>query len=372
MSEISRYLHLSNIGKLGGYVGKLISFIFLSFVFLIITFVVSFNILLPGTIFKLPLLIALICLPFILAYVLISIPTNKKHVKSEQPRKMSKKVRYAYISIFVVFLVIMLGIYIYQNNEENNHIKNAQKVFSVSLVGNVTQERIQSTLIELDTQLSRLNKTYNLQSEDQKIGLVLFPDIISLQNNSQVPKWADAYISFTSDKPTIYLPAEQAPNDTTRKANTMASPMPGHEVTHYVIRKIVGESNKEKIPLWFNEGLAQYESLKGFNRVFDRIGYKLGLWLLNFSNSEVLENGQVILNSNRYPDQHIDIFYLASMEFTDYIVSNYGRTENLLHDISTGIDFSTAFELETGKKYEDVYRDWYEAFFGISQKSVSN
>ena len=162
----------------------------------------------------------------------------------------------------------------------------------------------------------------------------------------------------------IHLPAEQPPNDGSRKASAMASPMPGHEVAHYVIREIVGENNKDNIPLWFNEGIAQYESYKGFSKILDRIGCKLSLWVVNLADPNLLQSGELILNSSDYPSEHIGEFYLGSLEFMDYIASHHGKIKNILYDLSDGMQFSTAFEKEVGETYQQVYEEWYAVFFG--------
>ncbi|KSV18486.1 hypothetical protein DA01_02960 [Dehalococcoides mccartyi] len=349
--------------RAGGYIGRLISFLLFSTMLLVVTFLVSFNILLPGTFFKLPVLLGLILLPFAVSYILVSMPSRKKPEKSIKHEKLSKKSRNALIAMMVVFILAMSGIYLYQKADENKHLTNAQQEFSLTLVDGVSQNRVDSTLIELDAQLARLKKLYGPLVGEQKIGVVLYPDINSLQIHNDVAKWADAYISYSSGKPVIYLPAEQPPSDSSRKANAMASPMPGHELTHYVIREILGENNKGNIPLWFNEGVAQYESFKGFNRMFDRIGCKIGLWLINLVNPKILADGELVLTSSNYPNEHIDEFYIASLEFTDFIASNYGGIKNILYDVSNGMQFSIAFEKETGKTVKDVYLEWYAAFF---------
>lgn len=362
---ISRFKESTKLpvwARLGGYLRRLLSFIFFSLILLVITFLVSFDKLLPGTIFKFPTFIGLILLPFVLAYIVVTTEPAKKRVN---PDKIGKIWRVAFLVFFVASTLVMFGILKYQLDKENRQLAQSKNIFTVSLVGNISQKRVDSTLIELDAQLSSLNRTYGIPGVDQKIGLVLFPDAVVLQNNSSAPKWADAYISFSTGKPIIYLPAEQPPTDSSRKSNAMASPVPGHEIAHYVIRKIVGEKNIGNIPLWFNEGLAQYESFKGFNRVLDRIVSKLGLWLLNLSNPDILKSNDYLLRSSDYPAQSIDIFYLASMGFTDYVETNYGGTKAILKDVSKGIEFNLAFERETGKKVDVVYGEWYEAFFNM-------
>ena len=276
---------------------------------------------------------------------------------------MSKGIRNIFIGIMAVLLLLCIGIPFYQNNEANKQLTNAGNEFSAHLDGNISPNRIDSTLIRLETQLSKLSKTYNLPENGQKIDVVLYPDVLDLQNNSNIPKWADAYISFNSGRPVIFLPAEQAPSDSSRKANTMASPRPGHELMHYIIRKTVGENNISQVPLWLNEGLAQYESMKGFNRILDRIGCKLDLWLVNSLNPQVLESDNLILFSQVYPNDHIDEFYIGSMEFVSYIESKYGSIKNILHDVSQGMQFSVAFQKEVGKPCEEVYTEWYKTFF---------
>jgi hypothetical protein len=365
MTRLRQVVSLPAWPRLGRYVGRLALFLFLSAVLLMITFLVGFDILLPGTIFKLPVLLALILLPFAISHILASLPSRRRSEKPVRPKKLSKKSRNLMIAVMAISMVALIGIYLYQNFEDNRHLVNAEQEFSVSVVDNVSSSRVDSTLIELDSQLRRLEAIYDPLADQQKIGVVLYPDIDSLRSHSNVGQWADAYISFSSGEPVIYLPAEQPPSDSSRKASAMASPMPGHEVAHYVIREIVGENNKDNIPLWFNEGIAQYESYKGLSKILDRIGCKLSLWLVNLADPNALESGELILNSSDYPSEHIDEFYLGSLEFTDYIASHYGKIKNILYDLSDGMQFSTAFEKEVGETCQQVYKEWYIAFFGL-------
>jgi hypothetical protein len=364
LTRLKQFVSFPAWPRLGRYVGRLASFLFLSAVLLMITFFVSFDILLPGTIFKLPVLLALILFPFAISYILVSIPSREKSEKPVKPKKLSKRSRNAMIAVMAVFILALIGIYLYQKFDDNRHLMNANQEFSVSVMDDVSPSRVDSTLIELDAQLRRLEAIYGPLADEQKIGVVLYPDINSLRSHNNVAKWADAYISFSSGEPVIYLLAEQPPSDRSRKASAMASPMPGHEVAHYVIREIVGENNKDNIPLWFNEGIAQYESYKGFNKILDRIGCKLSLWLVNLADPNVLESGELILNSSDYPSEHVGEFYLGSLEFTDYIASHYGKIKNILYDLSDGMQFQTAFEKEVGETYQQVYKEWYVAFFG--------
>ena len=81
------------------------------------------------------------------------------------------------------------------------------------------------------------------------------------------------------------------------------------------------------------------------------------------STPKILESDKFIIQSRGYPDEYIDVFYVASMEFMDYISTNYGGIKNILYRVSNGEQFSIAFEEETGKTYTDMYKEWHERFF---------
>lgn len=343
------------------YLIKICGFIFVSIILLFLDLFITPSILLPGTIFRLPVLVALLSAPFIISYIFFSLPSRKGEPQASAKKQISNK---AVVIVFGIFVVASLFYLAYGNISKSQHLKSAKQEFTVVQADPISEERIDTTLVELDSQFSRLNNEYGPVPRPDGMKIVMFATVQSLQMKTKIQQWADAYFTFVSGQPEIDIPAEQA-NDSGSN-NGIVSPVPGHEIAHFVIYEIVGAEHYNQIPLWFNEGLAQYESLKGFEytKIEARSGTSLGLWLYNISNPSLLGDSKFLLHSKTYPTHDIDVFYAGSLEFVRYIDSHYGHIGNILHLIAGGEDFSSAFKQAVGKDYEQVYLDWHHAFFG--------
>jgi hypothetical protein len=337
---------------------RLFSFWFISAVFLLpLSLLIGFSVLLPGTIFKLPVLWLFIWTPFVVTFAISSI--KPRQLKMPIKRQTNPK---TLAVIMAIFMLIPLAAYGFQTFNESQHLKNANNEFLVINADLVAGDRVKTSLIELDRQLAKLSNSYGPISRSDKLNVVLFDSVQSLQSKTHVQQWADAYFSPKDGNPTIYLPAEQANSG----ENSIFTPMPGHEIGHYVIYMIVGEQYREQIPLWLNEGLVQYESYKGWewNQILERDLIGIWLWVYNLNNSSLLNDEKFLLQNTNYPAENIDVFYAASMEFVRYISDHYGGIKDILHRVANGEECATAFQEETGKSYHEAYIEWHQAFFG--------
>jgi cell division protein FtsL len=350
--------------------GNLVIFLIISLVFFFVTVRIGFSVLLPRTIFTFFGIIILVILPFLLSYLICLLLFRNTLLKKEKtariPSTLSKKSKIVYSIIIVAMFAMLIVIVFTQQQTANRQLANAKELFSVSIKGNIAQDRINTTLIEMDIQLTRLDKIYGLNQTAQKIHVILYPDMESLQIGTGSPTWVDAYFSYVSGVPTIYLPAEQSTGSASG-TSPLDTTTPGHELAHYVLDQMVGDANRNNVPLWFNEGFAQYESNKQFSYgIFsNRSANQISLWLGNLVDPEVLADKTYILSNIDYPSNDISLYYSASMEFTEYIASKYGGIKEILTKVSEGDNFEDAFYVTTGKTIDTVYSEWYKTFFNV-------
>jgi hypothetical protein len=328
-----------------------------------ITILKAFDVLMPQTFFNIFVLCALAILPTAIIHsVLVFLPLEPPE-KSERKGLSPKGKRIFIICVALMFVaaLIFMGVRI---SNENSALSDAKEQFTVNVNGPIPEKRIDSTLIELERQFERLKDKYVVSGFDGRIKIELYQDAESLRASTASPSWGDAFITYESgDIMTIYLPAETPPDDSLYKSAQVSTPRPAHEIAHLIIHSKVGPSFKAVLPLWFDEGIAQYESHRGFINKY-RMIKKLDLWLLNVYKPNLLKDSQFILGSERYPDADIGAFYGASFEFIRYIDSKHkGSLQGILQRLADGETFTIAFEEETGESVGDFYNKWYEDFF---------
>jgi len=279
---------------------------------------------------------------------------------SERPHLRNKrKVVLDIILVVLLCLAITSGMWAHDRSVRNNQLLDAHQHFSVVIHGDVSEQRVNNTLIELEKQLSRLRSKYKPTNTYSIIKVELYTDYEQLKEETSGSEWAGAFVIFESGKPVIHLPAEQGGNFFTRLPATTTS---GHELTHVVMHELVGPELMATIPLWFHEGLAEYESKRGFQNSGKRVLTRLSLWLCK---SKVLDNDPIILHAPTSSETSI-IFYSASYEFVDYIVSKHGgdTPQRILNDmVVQGKSFEDAFRDEVGSTLDETYQRWVSSFF---------
>ncbi|MFC2033816.1 hypothetical protein ACFLTT_00210 [Chloroflexota bacterium] len=322
----------------------------------------AIDILPPRIFFNIYFLVLLVIIPAAIIHTILIFadlePSDKPQKKELSPK--GKKTFYVFIVLMVIIVSTSIGLRILK---ENSFLNNAKEQFEVNVNDEISEKRVDSTLIELEKQFERLRDKYLVTDVNEPITIELFPDADSLRAHTAIPSWGDACIVFESGNITISLPAETPKDDALYKSAQEITPYPAHEIAHLIIYSKLGPDYKAVLPLWFNEGIAQYESHRGFiNR--HRIGKRLGLWLINIYKPTLLEDGQFILYSTKYPSNDVDIYYVASFEFVRYIESTHNDSiKNILHRLAIGETFTSAFEEEIGEPVGDFYIKWYEYFF---------
>ncbi|MCE5314818.1 MAG: peptidase MA family metallohydrolase [Armatimonadota bacterium] len=122
-----------------------------------------------------------------------------------------------------------------------------------------------------------------------------------------------------------------------------------HEVTHAVIFRILG-ANVSDLPLWVNEGIAQYESEE----------------FPDADNSVVAEAAADVRLiplddlSKAFPENNTHLAYAESASAIRYMVKHHGKSslKALLHEMAIGNSFDRAMIKSTRRSGERFAQDW--------------
>jgi hypothetical protein len=348
--------------KIAHYFAQICLFVIFYIFFLIIALLLAFNLLPPGLFLQIPLLALLVVIPGIFAHI-VSLLLMKNREKSKSVKPITKRAKIISWLVFSIVIVVLGALLVVQNISDNNDLKAAKKRFVVTTIGNVSIEAQGATLIELERQYEKLSNRFDLAEKTQNVTIELYPNIEILQQFNKLPYSFDAFITYVNGDPIIKLPVEVV-GDTLRKSNQYASTRPSHELTHFFIHEPFGLEYRSHIPLWFDEGMAQYESFKGMNHWVDIPLLKIGLWIYNIANPDILNDPNFILYNPKYPASNLDLFYLASFQFTDYLASRWD-VYSIYQKIVDGNPFVSAFQEITGKDIETVYNEWKAYYFRL-------
>ena len=316
----------------------------------------------PQVFFNIFVLCALVIVPAAIIHSILVLlklePPEKTERKELSPR--AKKILIICMGLMFAIPIVIVGVRI---SSENLALSNAKEQFEVNINGEISEKRIDSTLIEVERQFERLKDKYMVSDFNESIKIELYQDVESLQAHITIPDWMDACITHEPGYTIIHLPTETPSDDPLYKSAQFSTPRPAHEIAHLIIHSKVGPNFRAILPLWFDEGIAQYESHRGFINKY-RIGKKLDLWLLNIYKPNLLKDGHFILDSKKYPNTDVGAFYITSFEFVRYIESTHkGSLQRILHRLAADETFTSAFVEETGESAENLYNKWYEDFF---------
>lgn len=72
-----------------------------------------------------------------------------------------------------------------------------------------------------------------------------------------------------------------------------------------------------------------------------------------------------MLNLTDYPEKNVDVFYITSLKFIDYLVSRYDMEslQNVLRFVAGGEELEAAFSSELGNTVRELFANWQGAFF---------
>jgi len=284
-----------------------------------------------------------------------------KALKKSSTKKKKRSIRAKLIVILlplVALASILGGMWYYDRIESARLLDSANSHFTIIVHKQVPQDRVDNTLVELEKQLVRLSKKYGADNTDI-IMVNLYNNPAEYQDASQ-PEWSGGSSGIQHGNPVINLIAEQGGNFFTR---TEATTTPAHELTHIILCEIVGQ-NVNQIPLWFNEGLAEYESNKGCSNLCERAYKRFSLWLLK---TEITNSYPTISYFGSYPAEKSEIFpfYATSFELVRYIVktANEDTPIQILMMVRDGESFEHAIYAKIDISSEELYNQWLKSFF---------
>jgi len=292
--------------------------------------------------------------------------TYRLTFRPKAPRKSSsnKKRHSIRAKLTVVLLPLVAlasvvgGMWYYDHVESARLLDSAHSHFTIVVHKQVPQDRVDNTLVELEKQLLRLSKKYGVYNRDI-IKVNLYNNPAEYQDASQ-PEWSGGSSGIEHGNPVINLIAEQGGNFFTRTEETAT---PAHELTHIILYEMFGQNIKQ-IPLWFNEGLAEYESKKGCSNLCERAYTRFSLWLLK---TEIINSSHTISYFDSYPIDKSEIFpfYATSFELVRYIVktSNEDTLSQILMMVRGGESFEHAIYAKIDISSEELYNQWLKSFF---------
>jgi len=298
-----------------------------------------------------------ICVVVIIMFLLIFL--YKMMIKWKDVKKISwfkfiKRGIIVIISIIFFGGLIFGGLKLYQNQQNQKLLQEAKSTFSITSIGNITKRDYDATAEELEKQLLRLNVKYSPTFQDYPIMVEVFPDVNTLKQHSlgRVPEWTGGYMIYENGHYVIHI-ASMSDN---------TSSDPAHELIHYIIYEKIDKKYQNLITRWINEGLAEYESTRGFSRLAERadiIGY---FWVMKSTPMNFVELNTWAPNSNT---ESADRFYATSFDLINYICQKYGDKSflNIFNNVNEGKSLDSAFINEFGKTPEQLYNEWKAFFF---------
>lgn len=133
-----------------------------------------------------------------------------------------------------------------------------------------------------------------------------------------------------------------------------------HEYVHYVL-----STNQAELPLWLNEGLAEFYSTFELNGDLARIGYPIGNHLMWLKNNPIIPLAEFLAIDHDSPDYNEGdrrgVFYAQSWALTHMLImgSPDGRNRATVYAnlLKQGIAQQEAFEQALGGTYKEIEKE---------------
>ncbi len=198
---------------------------------------------------------------------------------------------------------------------------------------------------DLIQRLSLLKSFYStLPAENYKIYLLKNKKRFDTFSKNDLPEWSRA-IAYVKEN-TIILKINSA-EDVLESSKTLV-----HELSHLLLYR---RFNKQKIPVWINEGLAEYMAGKEFS-VSEKTIIANALWantLIPLSRIDsLLSFGAVKAR----------LSYLESLAAVKFYIGKHGIKSlyKLLENIDRTADVNQAFLITVGYDFIDFELEWYK------------
>jgi hypothetical protein len=206
---------------------------------------------------------------------------------------------------------------------------------------------------------------------DKRVKIYIYPDRDSFLKVTGQPSWSEGMADYTSKQVVSYVWGK----------GFVESLLP-HEIAHLVFRDFVGF--KGEIPLWLDEGVAQWEEeakRKEIRNLIQRYYQQDNLLLvsdimrLNISNLKGKQglliratrtkdgkDGVIFLSANNL----IDIYYLQSVSLVGYLIEKFGSTAfsgfcRELRDgksVEEALKISYPLRIRSIQEFDDGWREY--------------
>ena len=180
---------------------------------------------------------------------------------------------------------------------------------------------------------------------DERAKIYIYKDQASFQKESNQPDWSSGCASYYEKKIWTFPHA----------AGFFDSILP-HELGHIVFREFVGFNNK--IPLWFEEGIAAYQEKSrryaAKNRVKELLEQKQ---LLDIEELSLINNPNDILDKDV-----AEVFYSEAVSIIYFLIEKYGdyRFAKLCKNLKENMSFNKALKntFYNIKNTQDLQKEW--------------
>jgi len=225
--------------------------------------------------------------------------------------------------------------------------------------------------IALDLGYSRYSEFWTW---DKRVKIYIYPDHDSYLKATGEPKWTQGIADYKTKEIISYA----------WSAGFVESLLP-HEMAHLIFRDFVGF--KGEVPLWLDEGVAQWEEEAKRNQIKAAAKYyfKRSLLLsvedmMQLDIRSYQENDRIYIRTTRTKDGKqgvlllssknlIDTYYLQSVSLVGFLIERYG-SDSFAHfcrqlrdgkTLAEALQFSYPTYIHNVQDLEDRWRDYLEA-----------
>ena len=133
-----------------------------------------------------------------------------------------------------------------------------------------------------------------------------------------------------------------------------------HEYTHVLVYQLAGDN----VPLWFNEGLAEYQARKFKLPSQRKMRHKMLLkanrkeGLFDFNQLAVMQ----LVDLNKLTQEALELVYAQSEAFVSYLIKRYSiyHITNVLKELGNGDNIEKAIKNSLFVDLERLIKDWKE------------
>lgn len=269
------------------------------------------------------------------------------------------------LSTLLVIIIISLSLIrpVIDSINDKRVLEDAKQQFLPLTYGNISKAKVDRTLVELQKTLRELRGKYVEKPPDYLIKVHLFSDRNELIEKTGMSELsAGGTLALPGRLPEIAIPVEK---ERSIWDNTLPTSTPSHEITHVVTFEALQLKDMKLVPRFFIEGMAEYESLKDFNRFPDRLFKRVRLVFYKNQLIRLEAIPTLDIKDKSVNREDIFLFYRLSDEFIRYLIHSYGedKTWNVVQNVGQGMNFNEAFKSEYSKEYSATFAEFLEYFY---------